>query len=327
MERVKLFKQGRKATVIAAGFTIAFAIAKGIVGFISGSVVLMADAIHSAADSFSAFFVWIGLKIAEKKPTEKFPYGFYKAENIATLLISFLILFAGYEIVKESINKLSFLEQLNIPLIAIGVALADAIVMFFIGSYEVKVGKRINSQSLITDGKESKMHIFSSIIVLIGLGSAWLGIPYLEGLMGILISVFIFKIGIESIKDSIFALMDVSPSRQVEEEIKKVLNGISGLKGFDELKLRKSGLFVFGEVKVRVGKTIDVNRAHQISISIENKIKEKIKSIDLFTVSFEPFETEKKKIAFPIDQDNGIDSKISSYFGRASKFIFIEIDK
>lgn len=327
MEKAILFKKGRKATIIAAGSTVVFAIAKAVAGFISGSVVLMADAIHSAADSFSAFFVWIGLKIAQKKPTEKFPYGFYKVENITALIISFLILFAGYEIFKESIERMYTEYQLNLPFIAIGVALLDAIIMFLIGSYEIKTGKKINSQSLIADGKESRMHLFSSLMVLIGLGSAWFKIPYLEGLMGIFISLFIFKMGVDSVKDSVFALMDVSPSKEIEKKVKDVLNGISSIKAFENLKLRKAGPFIFGEVRARIGKTIDVKRANEISEKIEKDVRKKVKSIDLFTVSFEPFKTKKQKIALPIDKDKGIDSYISPHFGRAKKFIFIEIEK
>jgi len=322
-----IFKQGQKATIIATLITIIFAIAKAIAGFISGSIVLIGDAIHSAADSFSSFFAWIGLKIAQKKPTEKFPYGFYKAENIAALLISFLILFAGYEIIKESIHKLSISYQLNIPIIAIGVALLDAIVMFFIGSYEVRTGKKINSQSLIADGKESKMHLFSSTIVLIGLISAWFKILYLEGIMGILISLFIFKIGIDSAKDSIFSLMDVSPNPEIEKKIKKVLNQISGLRNFENLKLRKSGPFIFGEVEARVRKTVNVKKANEISKSIEEKIKKKVKTVDSFTVSFKPFETKKQKICIPIEENKELDSKISSYFGRAPLFMFLEVEE
>lgn len=327
MERVALFRQGKKTTIIAALATIFFAGAKVVVGLISGSLVLIADAIHSAADSVSAFFVWLGLKIAQKKPTEKFPYGFYKVENITALIISFLILFAGYEIIKQSIQRLTTDYQLSIPLIALGVALLDAIVMFLIGSYEMKVGKKINSQSLIADGKESRMHLFSSLMVLVGLGSAWFNIPYLEGIMGILISLFIFKVGIDSTKDSIFALIDVSPNKEIEEKVKDTLNNISGLKGFKNLKLRKAGPFIFGEVRAKIGKTIDLKRANEISENIEKEIRRKVKSIDLFTVSFEPFRFEKQKIAIPIDKDKGINSQISAHFGRAKKFIFIEIEK
>ncbi len=328
MQKVSLFKQGQKATLIAAGTTIFFAIAKAVAGIMSGSIVLIGDAIHSAADSFSAFFAWIGLKIAQKKPTKKFPYGFYKAENIAALLISFLILFAGYEIIKESVNKLFVSSTLNIPLIAIGVALLDAIIMFFIGSYEVKTGKKINSQSLIADGRESKMHLFSSFIVLIGLVSSWLKISYLESVMGILISLFIFQIGISSIKDAILSLMDVSPSKEIEQKIKRILNNISGIKGFENLKLRRAGMFIFGEVKVEIARSIDIKRANEISNIIENEVKKKVKSIDVFTVSFTPFSSKQQKIAIPVDEDNKLESSalLSEHFGRAKKFIFLEID-
>jgi len=101
-----IFKKGQKAALVAGLATVFFAIAKAIAGFISGSIVLMADAIHSATDSFSTFFAWFGLKIAQKEPTEKFPYGFYKVENITALIVSGLIFFAGFEIIKESIVKI-----------------------------------------------------------------------------------------------------------------------------------------------------------------------------------------------------------------------------
>jgi len=321
-----IFKKGQKTTIIAALITIFFALAKAIAGFFSGSLVLMSDAIHSGADSFSTFAAWLGLKIAQKKPTEKFPYGFYKAENIAAFFISLLILFAGYSIIKGSLGKFISGYQLNIPLIAISVTILDALVMFFLGSYEKRIGEKINSQSLIADGQESKMHIFSSSIVLIGLFSTWLGFSYLEGIMAILISLFIFKIGIESAKDSIFSLMDVSPSSEIEDKIKIILENISGLKNFEDLKLRKSGPFIFGEVRAKIRKTMNVKRAYEISNKIEREIKKKVKRLDSFTISFEPFETKKQKICLPIDENQGLNSKISSHFGRAPRFMFIEID-
>ncbi len=321
-----IFEKGQRATKIAGFTTLFFALAKGVVGFFSGSVVLLADAIHSGADSFSTFLAWFGLRIAQKKPTEKFPYGYYKAESITSLLIAGLILFAGYEIIKESISKIFIVYQLNIPLIAITVAVLDAIVMFSIGNYEVRVGKKINSQSLIADGRESKMHIFSSSIVLIGLFSSWFGVLYLEGVMGILISLFIFKIGIESAKDSLFALMDVSPSKAIEEKIKKILKDISGLRDFEDLKLRKSGPFIFGEVKIKIGKSVSVKRASEISSGVEREIKKRVKMIDSFLVTISPYQTKRQKVCIPIKEDRGLDSEISDHFGRAEKFIFIELD-
>jgi len=327
MEKDILFSEGKRTTIIAALTTIFFALAKAVIGFFSGSIVLIADAIHSLADSVSAFFVWVGFKIAQREPTEKFPYGFYKAENITALLISFLILFAGYEIIERSVDRL-FVEsyQLNIPFLAIGIAFLDAVVMFLIGSYEIKIGRKINSQSLIADGKESKTHILSSSMVLVGLFSAWSGIFYLEGIMGILISLFIFKVGIDSLKDSVFALMDVSPSKEIDKRVRKILNDISGIRGFESLKLRKAGPFVFGEVKIKIGKTVNVKRAHEISESIEREIKKKVASIDYFSVIAIPYQTQKQKICIPVKENKGTDSLVSDHFGRAEKIIFLKVE-
>ncbi len=322
-----IFKQGQKTTMVATLATITFALAKAIVGLISGSVVLLGDAVHSFADSFSSFAAWFGLKIAKKEPTQKFPYGFYKAESVAAFLISLLILFAGYTIVKESISKLFVEHQLSIPVVAITVAFLDAIVMFLIGSYEIKTGKKINSQSLIADGKESRMHLLSSSIVLVGIISVLFGIPYLEGGAGVLISLFIFYAGFESAKNSIFSLMDVSPDPEVEKKIKKILNQISGLRDFENLKLRKSGPFVFGEVEVKIGKAVSMDKANEISRNIEREIKKKIKTVDSFTVSFRPFETKKQKICIPVEVDKGLESEISLHFGRAPLFMFLEIEE
>jgi len=322
-----IFKKGQKTALVAGTATVFFAIAKAVVGFISGSIVLLADAIHSAADAFSTFFAWFGLKIAQKSPTEKFPYGFYKAENITALIISGLILFAGFEIIKEAAGKIFILGELNIPLAAIGVAILDAIIMFFVGTYEMKVGREINSQSLTADGKESKMHLFSSGIVLIGLFARLFGIMYLEGIMGILIAFFIFKIGIESAKDSIFALMDVSPSKGTEEKIKKILESISGVRGFENLKLRKAGPFIFGEVQVKLGRSVNINQAREISNNIEKEIKRKVKSVDSLIVGIAPKIAESQKLCIPIKEEQGLDSEISNHFGRAEKFMFIELEK
>ena len=322
----EVFEKGQKTTIIAGLTTLLFALAKGAIGFLSGSVVLLADAVHSGADSFSTFFAWFGLKIAQKKPNEKFPYGYYKAENITSLLISFLILFAGYEIITESISKIFTEYQLNVPFLAMGIAVLDALVMFSIGNYEVKMGKEINSQSLIADGRESKTHIFSSSVVLMGILSSFFKIPYLEGAAGILISFLIFKIGIESVRDAIFALMDVSPSRETEEEVKKALREISGIRAFDNLKLRKSGPFVFGEVEIKIGKDVNVNKASEISSIVQKEIKNKVKLVDHFLVTVSPYQTERQKVCIPVKENKGLDSEISEHFGRASEFFFAEIE-
>ena len=320
-----IFQKGENITIKAALTVVGFAVAKSIVGFLSGSIVLVADGIHSAADSFSTFLVWLGLKIAKKKPTEKFQYGYYKAENLSTFLVSGLIFYAGFEIVRSSVHKLFTSYQLHIPLIAISVAILDAIVMFLVGTYEVKVGREIHAQSLIADGSESRMHLFSSSVVLLGLLSSYFKIPYIEGIAGIIISGFIFSVGIESARDSILALMDVSPNKEIEDKIKQIISKFAELESFSGLKLRKSGPFIFGEIRVRMKKNISVERAHEVTERLEQEIKSKIPQVDSFLINVEPFEKEERKIVIPVKEENGIESKICNIFSRAKFFAIVSI--
>lgn len=320
-----IFQRGKRATLFAGTATVIFAFLKGIVGFFSGSIVLIADAVHSAADSLSTFLAWFGLKISQRKPTERFPYGFYKAETIVSLFISLLILFVGFDILKESIQKLFLSYQLNFPLLSIGVAFLDAFVMFVLGTYELKVGKEINSQSLIADGTESRMHLLSSSIVIGGLISKILNIPYIEALMGMIISLFVLRVGIFSLKNSIYSLLDVSPSKEIEEEIRKILNQIAGVSGVEGLKLRKSGPFIFGEVYIKIKKNINLERAQEISKEVEEKIKRRIKEIDSFIVIPLPWQTTEEKICIPVEEKKDLDSKISNHFGRSNYFLICEI--
>ena len=322
-----IFHKGEKITIRTMLVVIFFALAKGIAGILSGSIVLTADAIHSAADSFSTFLVWIGLKIAHKKPTERFQYGYYKAENLSTLLVAALIFYAGFEIVKESIIKLFTSYQLHIPLIAMSVALLDAIVMFLVGSYEVRIGRRIHAQSLIADGSESRMHLFSSSVVLLGLLSSYFKIPYLEGIAGIVISFFVFSISWESGRDSTLALMDVSPNPEIEKKIKKILRAQGEVQKLSGLRLRKSGPFVFGEAEIKTAKTVRVERLHEIVEEIQDRIKKEAPQVDSFLVHAEPLEKSKRKIIIPVQEKRGTKTLLSPIFSKSRFFAILEVKK
>jgi len=189
-----------------------------------------------------------------------------------------------------------------------------------------KTGEEINSQALLVNSQERKVDALSSIAVFVAILSNYYEIPYIEGSVVIVLASLILKIGIISMRDSVFALMDVSPSKEIENKIKKILKSIKGVESFENLRLRKAGPFIFGEVIVKIKKFVDVAKAHEIADNIENKIKEQIKQVDSFTVHVEPFKTERQKILVPVKNKNGLNSEISEHFSRAEYFIFVLTD-
>lgn len=325
MTKQEKLKKGQKVAEKALFLEGALTVAKVVIGFLSGSTVLISDALHSASDISSILTTWFGLKIAQKKADEHFPYGYFKAENLGTAVVSGLILYAAGHMFIQGYQLLFSFSSVRVPLLALGISLLDALVLFFFGNYEIKVGKRINAQSLIAMGKENKTHLFSSMAVSGGILAAFYQIPYFEGIITISISCLILRIGLVTAKNSVFALMDVSPGKKIEEKVRKAIESVPGIEDFFDLRLRKSGPFYFGETKVGVRKFIDVRRAHEIADSIEEQIKKKIPQVDSFTVHIEPFQSDFRHLVIPLEQKNGLDSKVASQFGRAPYFLFINL--
>ncbi len=318
-------KQGEQVAQKAIWLECSLVAAKIAGGLLSRSTALISDAVHSASDILSIVTSWIGMKIAQKEPDEKFPYGYYKAENLGTLVISLIILYAGWEMVTQGYASLFETSQIKVPLFALGVSLFDAIILFFFGTYEVKIGQKTGVQSLIAMGKENRSHIFSSLAVFLGTLSAYYQIPYIEGVVTIMISFLIFKIGFESLKDSALVLMDVSPDQEVEQDIKEAINQVKGIEEFYDLRLRKSGPSVFGEVKVGIRRDLDVKQAHDLANRVEAAIKNQVQKVDSFLVHVEPFKTDYRHLVIPIKEQEKLESRVSNQFARSPYFLFVNL--
>jgi len=326
-KEIESLKKGQRVAGIAIWLEGSLVVAKTIIGLLSGSLTLVSDAIHSGSDILSIITSWFGLKISQKKADKRFPYGYYKAENLGTLIISFLIIYAFGQMVTQGYARLSSFSQIKVPLLALAVSLVDALVLFFFGNYEIKIGKQVNTQSIIAMGEENRTHLFSSMAVFIGTLAAYYHIPYVEGLITIVISFLILRIGLSAAKNSIFALMDVSPGRKIEQKVTKAIALVPGIEDFSDLRLRKSGPFILGEIKIGIRKFVDVKKAHELADKVEEGVKRKVPQIESFIVHVEPFKSDWQHLVLPVISQNGLDSKISDKFARSPYFLFINLKK
>lgn len=316
-------KKGEKAALVSMLISLALAVLKAVVGFYSGAIVLVSDALDSASDVITSLAAYLGLKIAGKKPTEKFPYGYYKAESLATLVISGFIIYAAAMLLIEGYHRLFVLPSLSYPEITLAAAAFSGAVAFLVSRYLKKKGEEINSESLLANSKDRLKDVFVAVVILVAILCTHYKVPYIEGIVTIVISLLILRMGAGIVKDSVFALMDVSPSRDIEKKIKKILRSISGVESFSNLKLRKSGPFIFGEVNIKIRKYVDVERAHEVADRIEKQIKQKIRQIEAFTIHIEPFKKAKQKIVIPVKEKKALSSKVMGEFGRANYFVFV----
>jgi cation diffusion facilitator family transporter len=270
------FKRGEKAAKLSAVIISVLSVLKGIIAFVSGSVSLFASAIDSFSDIFSSIAVSVGLRLVQKKPSDRFPYGYYKTETFALFIVSSIIVISSILILKESFEKFFVTSAISFSGIALAISAISAIIYYLLARYKEKIGRQIGSQALISESLHSKIDVYTSISVFIGILLFSYGYQKVEVFIGFIIGLYVMKKGLWSGKDAVLVLLDASISPERAEIIRDITEKVHGVNGTHNIRLRKSGPVFFGEMHVELQEDIPLERAHMISDEIEARIKAKI---------------------------------------------------
>lgn len=265
-------KLGEKWAVIGIYSNVILTVFKGIAGVTSGSSALIADAIHSGADILSSTIVFFTLKLSRKPENEEFPYGYGKIEALSTFILGIIMIAVSFQIIHTSIDKIiSGVSRIpsNIALVA---AISSIISKELLYRKTYKVGVEINSPSTIANAMNHRSDSYSSIAALIGLIFGKLGFPNFDPIAGIIVSLFILKMGIDILKDGYHQIVDKSIDSTQTEKIKSTISRIKGVEEVIELKLRQCGSYYFVDLDIKIDKNKNVEYAHKLCKSIEDKI-------------------------------------------------------
>jgi cation diffusion facilitator family transporter len=321
------FGRGEKAAKVGFLAVSVVGALKGLVGFFSGSVSLLAQSIESLTDLFSLVAVYVGMRLSKKPPSERFPYGYYRFETLASLAIAILIIITGGGILRESILMVLDPQPISANVYAITVAASSIPVLYLLTNYTERIGNEINSQALLGQAADFKSDMYSSFLVLVGIGASTHGYPIVEGLVGSLMSIFVLKMGATLAWQGLLVLMDavVNPDRIMQ--IKGVVEEVRGVRGASRIRIRRSGPFCLGEVTIGVDQRLPVEQAHRISEEVEHRVKEKIPSVESLIIHIEPQKQERPRVAIPVLEDKGIGSPVTPHFGEAPYFLFVDVER
>lgn len=319
-------KKGKDVARNAMAVTALLAAVKGIVGYAAGSLALIADALHSATDVASTAAVWLGLHISMRAPDDRFRYGYYKAETLATLVVAVLILAAGVDILVESLGSLAEPGALRLGGLALATSLGSAGVSYGLMRYKRRTGEEINSPALIADAEHSYIDVATSLVVFAGIGAAAVGYPVLEAVAGLAVSALVLRVAFKMGRESILVLMDACLCPDVVKKVSDLVAGIEGVSDVRDVRLRRAGPFLFGEATVEMAGQLSVERSHEKTEDIEAAIKKNVPDVDSFTVHVEPARIQRQTIAIPVDDDQGLAARMSEQFSKAPYFLFTVVD-
>ena len=324
--KIEGLKQGQRIAFVSSLLSLLLALMKGIVGYLFGSPILIADAFHSGADLLSHTASGFGLWLASRGKTTKFPYGLYRAETLACLTVGGFIVVAGIEIFIEGYHKLFHLEPVgSFPILPVAASITSAVTAFVVAKMESKVGRSIGSQSLIANSSEAFLDIFTSLIVLLGIVLAYFRIPYVEGSVIILISLLLFKLGVENIWTSLLILMDANLDPELELELEKKANEIYGVKGVSDIKIRQSGPFKMVECVIETRPSLSLYKAHELADQVEEFIAKNYEQIESVFIHVEPQKNGTVTAIAPVENIAGLNSLIHGHFARAPYFVVLKL--
>ena len=288
-KKMEDYKLGVKVSIVTILVNIFLATFKIMAGVIGHSSAMLADGAHTLSDILTTFVVLVGLKISSKEADKEHPYGHEKYESIFAKILSILLLLTGIFIGYEGFKMLlsgNFVEPKPIALVAAFLSIIIKEGMYW---YTSKTAKKIKSISMEADAWHHRSDAFSSIGTFAGVLGARLGIPALDPIAGIVVSIFVIKIGMELYIKSVKELVDESASEEIIKIIKYKTKSVEGVMDIKELKSRIFGNKIYVDLEILVDSDITVKEGHDIAENVHDKLEEEVGDIKHCMVHMEPF--------------------------------------
>ncbi len=258
-----------------------------IIYYFSNSVALLADTGHNFVDALNSIPLLIAFYLARRAATRRFSYGFGRAEDIAGIFIVLSIVYSAGHIMFESFRR--FFQPFpleNLGLIALA-ALAGFVGNEAVASLQIRVGKRIGSDAMVADGQHARIDAVTSLAVLLAVFGAWINVPIIDPIIGVLIGVTIVGIAWQAVRKVFYRLMDaVEPS--VMNRIEHFSETVEGVEEITKLRVHWVGHRLFAEVTASVKESLSLVESHAIATKIQESLHDSIAAMGEVVVNIQP---------------------------------------
>jgi cation diffusion facilitator family transporter len=278
---------------------------KIVIGLLSGSLAVLGDGIDSATDVVISVVMIFTAHIMHRPPNRKYAFGYEKAEGIATKILSFVIFYAGVQMLVSTIGNLLSKETRELPgTIAIYVTVFSIIGKLLLALYQYKQGKKVNSPMLTANAVNMRNDVIISVGVLVGLAATFIfKLPILDTITGLIISLFIIKSSINIFMESNVELLDGVQDTSVYDKIFQAVEKVPGACNPHRVRSRQMGNMYMIDLDVEADGNITLYEAHEIADKVEQSIKDAVENVYDIVVHVEPKGRHHSVEKFGIDKE------------------------
>ncbi len=274
----------RKSTLVSVAVNLVLTTGQVIAGIFSGSQGLIADGIHSLSDLVADFVVLFANKHSQKAPDADHPYGHYRFETAASLVLGLLLLIVGVGILWSAVRKLEEPHLIGqVHLVALWVALAALVAKETLFRYMLAVAERVRSSMLVANAWHARSDAASSLVVAVGIGGNLLGYPILDPIAALIVGLMVGKMGWSFTWDALHDLMDRAVTEEETAAIRARLLETAGVSGLHDLKTRKVGDLILVDVHLEVDAGMTVRQGHDIAVNARRGVMETLPVLNVMT--------------------------------------------
>jgi cation diffusion facilitator family transporter len=262
---------GMRALWVSLAVLALTAVIQAAVVALSGSVALLGDTLHNAADALTAVPLAVAFVAGRRPPNRRYSYGYGRAEDLAGVIIVLIMAASSAAAAWEAVSRLASPR----PVTSLVAVAAAALVGFagneLVAGYRIRVGRRIGSAALVADGLHARADGFTSLAVLLGVGGSALGWTWADPVMGLVITVAILAVLRQAAREIYRRLMDaVDPALLVKAE--RTLRAVPGVLNVGEVRLRWIGHQLRAECEILVAADATVVQAHRVAVDAEHNL-------------------------------------------------------
>lgn len=266
---------GKFAGAVGIVSNMLLCIIKILIGIFSRSIAIVADGINNLADASSSIITLIGFKLAAQPEDEDHPYGHARIEYLTGLFVSIFIIVIGLQLVKSSVDKIIHPDPIGFSYVTVTVLIIAILIKLWQSLFNVSIGKKINSVTLIATAADSRNDVISTSMVLISLIFGKLTGIQIDGYMGCFVALFIIWSGIQLVRETSSPLLGEAPDEELVRNISSLVKKEPQVLGIHDLMVHNYGPGkVFASIHVEVDADGDLMESHDMIDNLERTIKE-----------------------------------------------------
>lgn len=286
---------GNLSSAVGLSINLFLFLTKLIIGLLTNSIAIMADAINNLSDCFSIILMVLSFSMSTKPADEKHPYGHSRLEYIFSSMITIVVIYIGVKLVVVSFKKIIHPEIITFNIYSILVLVVAIAAKFWLSKFYYKISKKIDSDLLMATSVDSRSDCISTSIVLISVVVFALTKLNVDAYIGLLGGIIIIKNGFEMITDTVDKILGTGASRKFEREILEFVEGYDGIYGAHDLRVHDYGPgHIFITVDVQVDSKKEFIKLHSLVDTIERDLIEK-KGI-YSTIHMDPLQIDNPKV-------------------------------